>query len=69
MNSDYSLKVLGTPRIDISASKSPIRRFVITEKAPTRAFSWLKPATSATSVDPTVSQHDIGSVIRDRQFG
>ena len=26
----------------ISASKSSIRRFVITEKAPTRAFSWLK---------------------------
>ena len=24
------------------ASKSSIRRFVITEKAPTRAFSWLK---------------------------
>ena len=24
----------------ISASKSSIRRFVITEKAPTRAFSW-----------------------------
>ena len=29
----------------ISASKSSIRRFVITEKAPTRAFSWLKAAT------------------------
>ena len=28
--------------VDISASKSSIRRFVITEKAPTRAFSWLK---------------------------
>ena len=31
----------------ISASKSFIRRFVITEKAPTRAFSWLKAATTA----------------------
>ena len=30
---------------EISASKSSIRRFVITEKAPTRAFSWLKAAT------------------------
>ena len=30
-----------------SASKSCIRRFVITEKAPTRAFSWLKAATTA----------------------
>ena len=29
-----------------SASKSSIRRFVITEKAPTRAFSWLKAATT-----------------------
>ena len=31
----------------ISASKSSIRRFVITEKALTRAFSWLKSATTA----------------------
>ena len=31
----------------ISASKSSIRRFIITEKAPTRAFSWLKAATTA----------------------
>ena len=30
-----------------SASKSFIRRFVITEKAPTLAFSWLKAATTA----------------------
>ena len=30
-----------------SAPKSSIRRFVITEKAPTRAFSWLKAATTA----------------------
>ena len=29
------------------ASKKSIRRFVITEKAPTRAFSWLKAATTA----------------------
>ena len=29
-------------RVTISASKSSIRRSVITEKAPTRAFSWLK---------------------------
>ena len=28
-------------------TKSCIRRFVITEKAPTRAFSWLKAATTA----------------------
>ena len=31
----------------VSASKRSIRRFVITEKAPTRAFSWLKAATTA----------------------
>ena len=30
-----------------SAPKSSIRRFVITDKAPTRAFSWLKAATTA----------------------
>ena len=30
-----------------SAPKISIRRFVITEKAPTRAFSWLKAATAA----------------------
>ena len=30
-----------------SASKSSIRRFVITGKAPTRAFSWLKAANTA----------------------
>ena len=34
-------------RVPTSASKSSIRRFVITEKAPTRAFSWLKAATTA----------------------
>ena len=31
-----------------SASKGSIRRFVITEKAPTRAFSWLKAFTFKT---------------------
>ena len=30
-----------------SASRSSIRGFVITEKAPTRAFSWLKAATTS----------------------
>ena len=33
--------------LQISASKSSIRRFVITEKAPTGAFSWLKAAATA----------------------
>ena len=33
--------------ISTSASKSSIRRFVMTEKAPTRAYSWLKAPTSA----------------------
>ena len=37
--------------LDTSASKSSIRRFVITEKAPTRAFSWLNAATTAFTVD------------------
>ena len=35
------------PAAHTSASKSSIRRFVITEKAPTRSFSWLKAATTA----------------------
>ena len=33
--------------LHISASKSSIRRFVFTKKAPSRAFSWLKAATNA----------------------
>ena len=33
--------------VQVSASKRSIRRFEITEKAPTRAFSWLKLATTA----------------------
>ena len=36
----------GSAEVSVSASKSSIRRFVITEKAPTRAFSWLKAATT-----------------------
>ena len=34
------------------ASKSSIRRFIITEKAPTRASSWLKAATTFTFKTP-----------------
>ena len=34
-------------KLSNSASNSFIRRLVITEKAPTRAFSWLKAATTA----------------------
>ena len=34
-------------QVNTSASKSSIRRLVIMEKAPTRAFSWLKAATTA----------------------
>ena len=33
--------------VHAKAGKRSIRRFVITEKAPTRAFSWLKAATTA----------------------
>ena len=41
-------KITGDFMISVSsASKISIRRFVITEKAPTRAFSWLKLATTA----------------------
>ena len=34
-------------RSALEIQTKPIRRFVITEKAPTRAFSWLKAATTA----------------------
>ena len=40
-------KITEMERVSVSASKSSIRRVVITEKAPTRAFSWLKAATTA----------------------
>ena len=39
-----------------SASKRSIRRFVITEKAPTRAFSWLK-ATATAFTFKTLLRH------------
>ena len=38
---------LGRGSVSVSASKRSIQSFVITEKAPTRAFSWLKAATTA----------------------
>ena len=40
-----------------SASKSSIRRFVIKEKAPTRAFSWLKAATTAFTFKTLLSHY------------
>ena len=41
------VKVMVLVLVVSSASKSSIRRFVITEKPPTRAFSWLKAPTIA----------------------
>ena len=43
----YDTRGFKKRRIQDSASKSSSRRFVITEKAPTRALSWLKAATTA----------------------
>ena len=43
---DWQIEIEAMRAVSISASKSSIRRFVITEKAPTRAFSWLKAATT-----------------------
>ena len=43
----WPLRHQSTVSVHSSASKRSIRRFVITEKAPTRAFSWLKAATTA----------------------
>ena len=49
-----------------SASKKSIRRLVITEKAPTRAFSWLKAATTALNVKlgPRRNYHNGRAAIR-----
>ena len=46
----------------ISASKWSIRRFVITEKAPTRALPWLKAATTA-STFKTLLRHYVKWVL------
>ena len=43
----YSIPNINVATVHTSASKSCFRRFVITEKAPTRAFSLLKAATTA----------------------
>ena len=48
-------RCLGT--ITTSASKTSIRRFVITEKAPTRAFSWLMKAATTAFTFKTLLRH------------
>ena len=48
-------------RVQASASKSSIRRFVITEKAPTRAFSWLKAASTAFTFKTLLRHYAMGS--------
>ena len=50
-----------------SASKNSIRRFVITEKAPTRAFSWLKAATTAFTFK-TLLRHYAKQVLTPRSL-
>ena len=47
-----------------SASKSSIQRFVITEKVLTRAFSWLKAATTALTFK-TLLRHYAKGLLRD----
>ena len=42
-----TISTFGQLSVSSSAWKMSIRRFVITEKAPIRAFSWLKAATTA----------------------
>ena len=55
------LRVPGDPHLCLAVSscqslkRRSIRRFVITEKAPTRAFSWLKVPTSAFTFKDTIS--------------
>ena len=48
----HVLRVTVTRCVTSSASKRSIRRFVITENAPTRAFFWLKAATIACTFNP-----------------
>ena len=45
---------LSDTKLSSSAPKSSIRRFVIKEKAPTRAFSWMKAATTAFTFKDTI---------------
>ena len=57
----YTEKIMNdntTITIIISASKGSIRRFVITDKAPTRAFSWLKAATTAFTFKTLLRHYD-----------
>ena len=53
--------------VPISASKSSIRRFVITEKAPTSAFSCLKVATTAFTFK-TLLRHDAKRALTPRSL-
>ena len=53
--------------VSSSASKSSIRRFVITEKAPTMAFSWLKAATTAFTFK-TLLRHYAKQALTPRSF-
>ena len=43
---------------ETSASKRSIRRFLITEKAPSRAFFWLKAATTAFTFKTLLRHYD-----------
>ena len=56
----------GRVSVSTSASKSSIR-FVITEKAPTRAFSWLKAATTAFTFK-TLLRHYAKRALTPRSF-
>ena len=53
--------------VSSSALKSSIQRFVITDKAPTRAFSWLKAATTAFTFK-TLLRHYAKQVLTPRSL-
>ena len=59
-----------TQIITNSASKTSIRRFVITEKAPTRAFSWLKAAKGRAAIRHYANQtaHPLWPLCRRPNF-
>ena len=50
--------------VRLSVSERSIRRFVITEKAPTRAFSWLKAASTAFTFKTLLRHYDKWALTR-----
>ena len=72
MDEEYDCIVLGTGLtecilsgylLELSLKRRSIQRFVIKEKAPTMAFSWLKVATIAFTLKKTLVRHYVKWVL------